>query len=314
MPLRVPEPMMASLATHLPTGAGWSYEVKWDGYRTLAAKEGPRVTLYSRNLKDVTKQYAGIAHAAARIPVTSMILDGELVAVDAEGRPSFQALHHQAAHTLVYYVFDLLHLDGRDLIRQPLTVRRAGLTRLTLPYPILASDPLPGAAAKIEREVRRLGLEGIVAKRSDSVYQPGKRSTTWVKVKFEQRQEFVIGGFTEDGDWVDALVIGYYEGRRLMAAGKVRAGLTPVTRRALRASLLPLRTSECPFANLPDSRSSHWGDGITAEDMDTIVWVKPRLVAEIAFTEGTRDGHLRHARFVGLRADKRPREVRREGR
>jgi bifunctional non-homologous end joining protein LigD len=305
--------MLATLVPVLPTGAGWSYEVKWDGYRTIAVKDGARVTLYSRNLKDATMQYRAIASAVGAINVKAAIFDGELVAVDAEGRPSFQALHHQAAHTLAYYVFDLLHLNGRDLLGVPLSDRRAALARLALRPPVLRSDPLPGTVAQIEHAVTGLGLEGVVAKRHDTKYEPGRRSRAWLKVKFARRQELVIGGFTEDGPRVDALVVGYYEGRKLLSAGKVRAGLTPPLRRELLALLQPLSTNRCPFANLPDVRSSHWGEGITAEQMDEIVWVKPQVVAEVTFTEWTRDAHLRHAAFAGLRTDKRAREVKREG-
>jgi bifunctional non-homologous end joining protein LigD len=304
--------MLASSAKDLPAGAGWSYEVKWDGYRTLAVKDGSRVTLYSRNLKDTTRQYPAIARAATSLHATTAVLDGELVAVDEHGRPSFQALHHQAAHSLAYYVFDLLHLNGRDFMVEPLERRRAALGDLPLPPPIFRSDPLPGTPEQVTEAVLRLGLEGLVAKVNRSTYEPGRRSDAWLKVKFQQRQEFVIGGFTPAGDWVDALVVGYYQARRLLAAGKVRAGLTPVLRRELRALLQPLRAKICPFANLPEARSSHWGEGITAEQMDQIVWVKPRLVAEVAFTEWTRDAHLRHAAFAGLRADKAARDVRRE--
>jgi bifunctional non-homologous end joining protein LigD len=253
--------MLALLAATLPTGDGWSYEVKWDGYRTLAVRERARVALYSRNLKDATKTYAAIARAVSTIPAASAIFDGELVAVDAEGLPSFQALHHQAAHHLAYYIFDVLHLNGVDLTGRRLAERRGILERVTLPSPIFRSDPLPGTPMQIEQAVRRLGLEGVVAKRVDSRYEAGKRTGAWVKVKFQRRQEFVIGGFTEDGDRIDALVVGYYEGRRLLAAGKVRAGLTPLSRRELRTRLLPLHTKTCPFANLPDVRSSHWGEG-----------------------------------------------------
>ncbi len=311
--LRPPKPMLATLVPTLPTGAGWSYEVKWDGYRTIAVKDGLRVTLYSRNLKDATRQYPAIARAVGAIGAKAAILDGELVAVDAEGRPSFQALHHQSAHTLAYYVFDLLHLNGRDLTGAPFWERRAVLARLTLQSPVLRSDPLPGTVPQIEHAVAGLGLEGVVAKRTDSTYALGRRSRAWVKVKFARRQEFVIGGFTEDGNRIDALVVGYYEGHTLLSAGKVRAGLRPALRRELLALLRPFSTNTCPFANLPDVRSSHWGEGITADQMDEIVWVKPQVVVEIAFTEWTRDAHLRHAAFEGLRTDKRAREVKREG-
>ncbi|HEV3139288.1 MAG TPA: hypothetical protein VGY57_02165 [Vicinamibacterales bacterium] len=332
MTLRPPKPMLATLAEKVPTGTGWAYEVKWDGYRTLAVKDGSRAALYSRNLKDFTRTYPPIAAAIARLSVSSAVIDGELVAIDADGRPSFQALHHSAAHALVYYVFDVLHLDGRDLMRAPLRDRRAALATITLPPPVLRSDPLPGTAAHIEQAVRNLGLEGLVAKRVDSLYEPGRRSAAWIKVKFQLRQEFVVGGFTE-GDSpgiVDALVIGYYEGRDLLSAGKVRAGLTPPLRCQLFALLKPLRQKRCPFANLPDAKSAssapraqpsarssraarrNWGEGITAEDMDTIVWSEPKTVVQVAFTEWTRDGHLRHAQFLGVRTDVSPLDVRRE--
>jgi bifunctional non-homologous end joining protein LigD len=304
--------MLATLGPTLPTAPGWSYEVKWDGYRTIAVKDGVRVTLYSRNLKDATTQYPAITRGVGAIGTKAAILDGELVAVDAQGRPSFQALHHQVAHTLAYYVFDLLHLDGRDLMGAPLSERRLALARLPLPSPVLRSDPLPGTVPQIEHAVTSLGLEGVVAKRTDSKYETGRRSLAWVKVKFARRQEFVIGGFTQDGNRVDALVVGYYEGRKLLSAGRVRAGLTPPLRRELLAVLRPFSTNTCPFANLPDVHSSHWGEGITAEQMDEIVWVKPQVVVEIAFTEWSRDAHLRHAAFCGLRTDKRARAVKRE--
>jgi bifunctional non-homologous end joining protein LigD len=304
--------MLATPANHLPSGKNWSYEVKWDGYRTIAVINNGRVTLYSRNLKDATKLYAPIARALTTMPVQSAILDGELVALDADGRPSFQALHHQEAHALAYYVFDLLHDGQRDLIGEPLRVRRTALDSVTLSAPVFRSEPLAGEPAHIEEAVQQLGLEGIVAKRIDSRYEPGRRSNAWVKVRFNKRQEFVVGGFTDDNDWVDALVVGYYDGNRLVAAGKVRAGLNPVMRRELYRKLLPLKSKTCPFANLPNARSSHWGEGITAEQMLEIVWLKPQVVAEIAFTEWTRDRSLRHARFVSLRTDKDPRDVRRE--
>lgn len=304
--------MLATLAATIPAGKGWAYEVKWDGYRTLAVKDRARVALYSRNLKDFTRTYASITAAVANVSAASAILDGEIVAIDGEGRPSFQALHHSDAHTLVYYVFDLLHFEGCDLTREPLRVRRAALAGLALTPPILRSDPLPGTPAQIETAVRALGLEGLVAKRLDSRYEPGRRSAAWIKVKFQLRQEFVVGGFTDDGGRVDALVVGYYDGKDLLSAGKVRAGLTPPLRRQLFDALARLRQKRCPFANLPDSGSSHWGEGITAEDMETIAWVKPTTVVQVAFTEWTRDGHLRHASFLGVRDDVTARDVRRE--
>ena len=164
----------------------------------------------------------------------------------------------------------------------------------------------------IERAVRRLNLEGVVAKRRESTYEPGRRSGAWVKVKFSARQEFVIGGYKPGGGPFDSLLVGYYDGPRLMFAGKVRNGFTPALRARLFNQLAPLAAARCPFANLPSSRTSHWGEGITAEEMTQLRWLKPITVAEVAFTEWTRDGHLRHSAFVALRDDKAPREVRRE--
>jgi bifunctional non-homologous end joining protein LigD len=304
-----PKPMLATLASKIPTGAGWSYEVKWDGYRTIAVKDRERVALYSRNLKDFTKTYASISAAVARIPTTSVMLDGEVVAIDEDGRPSFQALHHSTPHALAYYVFDVLHVNGRDLLGAPLAERRAALSRLTLGPPVLRSDPLPGTPSQIEHAVRSLGLEGLVAKRVDSRYEPGRRSAAWIKVKFQLRQEFVVGGFTGG---IDALVVGYYDAGKLLSAGKVRAGLTPRLRRELFDALKPLQQKRCPFANLPDAKTSHWGEGITADDMETITWLKPTTVVQVAFTEWSRDGRLRHAALLGVRDDVAARDVRRE--
>jgi bifunctional non-homologous end joining protein LigD len=308
--------MMATRAASLPDGSEWSYEVKWDGYRAQAIKSGEQVALASRNLKDITRQFPAIAAAAGRIPVQSAILDGEIVALDADGRPSFQALHHWSFEglSLVYYVFDLLHLNGRDLTKQPLDERRAALRKVVDgAAPLLLSEPLPGRPQDITEAVRRLGLEGVVAKKRRSTYTPGRRSDAWIKVRFARRQELVIGGYKPTATAFDSLLVGYYEGRKLMCAGKVRNGFTPALRAQLFDAMRPLETPRCRFANLPSSRSSHWGEGITLEEMSVVHWVKPVLVAEVSFAEWTRDGSLRHAAFIGLRDDKPARSVVREG-
>src|SRR5688572_17552199 len=266
--------MLATSASKLPRGDEWTYEVKWDGYRTLAWKHGTRVKLLSRNLKDATAVYPSVARAIGQLGADAALLDGEIVAVDEAGRPSFQALHHQAAHAIVYYAFDLLHLNGRDLTRLPLDERRAALGPVIEHTHVLRSDPLPGTPEQIEAAVRGLQLEGIVAKRRRSKYEPGRRSPSWVKVKFNRRQEFVIGGFKPNADSFESVLVGYYDGRRLLYASKVRAGLTPHARAEILRRITPDLVTLCPFANLPIERSGHWGEGITAEDMATLKWVK----------------------------------------
>jgi DNA ligase D-like protein (predicted ligase) len=306
--------MMAVSAKTLPTGPDWSYEVKWDGYRAQAIKDGGAVSLASRNLKNITRQYPAIAAAAAGVNAKSAIVDGEIVALDADGRPSFQALHHStlAGLSIVFYAFDLLHLDGRDLTRAPLDERRAALAAVVAGSSVLASDPLPGTAREIAVAVRELGLEGVVAKRRRSTYIAGRRSDSWVKVRFAQHQEFVLGGYKPGGANFDSLLVGYYDGRKLLFAAKVRSGFTPLVRAQLFDKVQRLETARCPFANLPSARSGHWGEGISADEMKELVWLKPQLVAEVSFTEWTRAGSLRHASFLGPRDDKRARDVHRD--
>jgi bifunctional non-homologous end joining protein LigD len=307
--------MLALIATEMPVGPVWSYEVKWDGYRALLYKRGTSVSLVSRRDADLTKTYPAIVEAARTLPAREAVLDGEIVALDDNGQPSFQALQHRSVagtFAIAYYAFDVLEVDGESLVALPLQERRERLGVVVRGTAILLSEPLPGSPAEIARTVRQFGLEGVVAKRIDSRYEAGQRSGAWVKVKFQQRQEFVIGGFRPDGGSVDALVVGYYEGRKLLAAGKVRAGLTPRLRTELFSALDAMVAPKCPFANLPSAKTGRWGEGITAEDMATFTWVKPQLVAEIAYTEWTAAGSLRHASFVGLRTDKAPSKVRRE--
>jgi bifunctional non-homologous end joining protein LigD len=309
---------MAALAVkRLPEGDEWLYELKWDGYRALLIKDGEDVQVRSRNDKDLTAMYPGIAAAGRRQKIKQIVLDGELVALGEDGRPSFQALQHRSSHQkhhIVFYAFDVLYADGRDLTGEPLEVRRTRLAALASTDAVLRlSQDLPGSAADIVKALRAAGIEGVIAKRRDSTYQPGERSNDWVKLKLERQQEFVIGGYRPDGaSGLDALLVGFYEGKELRFAGKVRAALVPHVRRELLGQLKPLQVHDCPFANLPDTDVGRWGGGITADQMREMHWTKPQLVAQIRFVEWTAENRLRHAAFLGLRLDKSAREVRRE--
>jgi bifunctional non-homologous end joining protein LigD len=307
--------MLAVLGDRLPVGPEWSYEVKWDGYRAFLIKTGASVHFRSRRDADLTASYPSLVGAGRLLRASEVILDGEIVALDRDGHPSFQALQHRrtpGTFVIAYYAFDILSLNGRSLTDRPLAERRDALRHVVSGSHILLSEPLAGTPAQLEALVRRYGLEGIVAKRLDSRYEAGLRTGAWTKVKFSPRQEFVVGGFRADGEMVDALVVGYYEGRTLRAAGKVRNGLTPTLRRDLFTVLQSRIVSRCPFANLPTAKRGRWGEGITAEDMPTLTWVRPQIVCEIAFTEWTAAGNLRHASFVGLRDDTDPGRIRRE--
>ena len=309
-------PMTAKVVQQLPEGPEWIYEVKLDGYRAMLLKDGARVELRSRNDKDFSRTYPSVAAAARAIHADRALIDGEVVAVDAHGRPSFQALQNRGAHaghSIVFYAFDLLHLDGRDLTGLPLEQRQAQLAPVVAGSGLLVSLPLDGTAAQVTAAVRQLGLEGVVAKRRRSIYSAGLRVDAWVKLKLDRQQEFVVGGYRPGPHGVDALLVGVYEGRELRFTGKVRAGFTPHSRRDVHALVKPLHTAACPFSNLPSSRTSHWGGGVTAEQMNEMQWLRPTLVAQIRFVERTLDGHLRHAAFLGMRHDKKARDVIWEG-
>ena len=308
--------MAAELVDRLPEGDDWMYEVKLDGYRALLVKNGDQVQLRSRNDKDLAHAYPEIHAAGRRLQAQSAVVDGEVVAVDAQGHPSFQALQHRSAHpghAVVFYAFDLLHLDGESLAARPLKERRARLPGVIGGSGLLLSDPLPGSAVQVAEAVRSLGLEGVIAKKWSSRYVPGQRGGTWLKLKLDKQQEFVVGGYRPGPNGIDALLVGFYEGRSLRFAGKVRAGFTPHVRREVFAAVTPLHADRCPFVDLPNAKPSRWGGGVTAEQMQEMRWLAPRLVAQVRFVEWTSDSHLRHASFLGLRTDKAARDIRRIG-
>jgi bifunctional non-homologous end joining protein LigD len=309
-------PMKATPVEELPAGDEWIYEVKWDGYRVEAIKAGDDVQLRSLKDRPLNTDFPTVRDAVAAMSAETAIIDGEVVAVNAQGKPSFQMLQNRGSRgrdwQIVYYAFDLLHLDGRDLQREPLEKRKAELKRVIAGSPVLYSAELNGAPDEVIESITNAGLEGIVAKRRDSRYQPNGRTSSWLKLRLGLAQEFVVGGYNPDRALFQSLLVGYYEKKKLIFAGKVRQGFNPASRRALIETLTPLLTEKCPFANLPSSKKSHFGEGVTAEDMKKLKWLKPKLVAQVRFAEWTSYGLLRHATFLGLRDDKDAREVARE--
>jgi bifunctional non-homologous end joining protein LigD len=314
--LKFIEPMKATATETLPSGDEWLYEVKWDGYRALALKDSSGVRLLSLKNKSFNTDFPDVVRAVGTVSARWVILDGEVVAVNAQGCPSFQKLQNRASlgreWQIVYYAFDLLHVDGEDLLQQPLVTRKARLREVLRGSDVRYNAELLGEADAIVRSIEEAGLEGVIAKRKASKYQPKTRSPDWRKLKLGHTQEFVIGGYNPDGSSFQSLLVGYYEGAKLMFAGKVRQGFNPTSRRKLFETLSPLAATKCPFANLPSSKKSHFGEGVTAEDMKKLRWLKPQLVAQVQFAEWTNYGLLRHATFLGLRDDKQPREVTRD--
>ena len=315
-PPRFVPPMKATAVAELPQGDEWIYEVKWDGYRALALKYGDHSRLISLKEKDLTADFPSVANDVQSVRAGTIVVDGEIVAVDSRGCPSFQALQNRASigrdWRIVYYAFDLLNLEGQDWTEKPLHQRKQKLREVLEDSQLLYNANLSGSPAAIMRTIKSAGLEGVVAKKRDSVYRAGTRVTSWLKFKISKSQEFVIGGYKPDAGSFQSILVGYYESKKLVFAGKVRQGFNPRIRSKLLQSMRPLLSQKCPFSNLPSSRKSHFGEGITSDEMKELCWLKPQLVAQVSFTEWTNYALLRHATFEGLRDDKEPRAIVRE--
>jgi DNA ligase D-like protein (predicted ligase) len=274
------------------------------------------VSLRSRNDNDFNVRYPAVVKALAKLP-DNTVIDGEIVAFDHEGRPSFNALQNygSAPAPVVFYVFDVLVLSGKDLRREPLQKRRELLEKKVLPRlpePVRYSAPLDAELPVLIQSVKAHGFEGLVAKRRNSPYEAGLRSGAWMKMRVNRGQEFVIGGYTRGTKTFDALIFGYFEGDKLIYVARTRNGFTPVTRAQLFRKFKGLEISECPSANLPEARSGRWGQGLTKAKMAECQWLKPVLVGQFEILEWTGDNHLRHSKFVGLREDKKAKDVVRE--
>jgi bifunctional non-homologous end joining protein LigD len=244
------------------------------------------------------------------------VIDGEIIALDDLGRPSFNALQNGSSIApLIFYAFDVMILAGRDVMNETLTVRRELLRSRALAdlgEPIPESPELEASLSDLIYSVKAHGLEGLVAKKRDSRYEPGQRSA-WQKMRINRGQPFVIAGYTPVPASFDTVVFGYYDAGKLMYAGRTRNGFTPASRSQLFKRFDGLTLTECPFANLPEVRGGRWGEGLTAEKMKECRWLKPVLVGQFEFVEWTPGAHLRHSRFVGLRDGVNPLGVVRKG-
>ncbi len=313
-PARLPKKLAVELATlvdAVPAGDEWVHEIKFDGYRMLCRVARDEARFISRNGRDWSARFPEMAETASDLNVDQAVLDGEVVALGPEGTTSFEALQQvfQAGRTseLIYYVFDVLHLNGHDLTGVPIELRKDVLQRvIQSAHPsIRYSDFIRGSGREVIEQACRLHLEGVVSKRRGSLYHPG-RGLDWLKVKCSKREEFVIGGFTKPSgtrSHFGALLLGYYDrAQKLIYAGRVGTGFNARTLAELHAKLVKLVRASSPYSNFSG----------TSGDAKDAIWVTPKLVAEIQFSNWTKDRLLRHPSFQGLREDKPAGKVRHE--
>jgi bifunctional non-homologous end joining protein LigD len=302
------KPMLARSVDELPSGKNWIYELKLDGYRAVVMKKRGAVTIFSRRGNNLNTKFSPLVRAFSFLPEET-IVDGELVVLDVQGKPSFSALQHSqfTPASLHFYVFDLIVFEGRDLRKLALADRRVlleGKLLRGMRDPIRLSTVFETTPKQLISAAKKAGLEGVIGKRTDSKYESGERSGAWVKYKTNKGQELVIGGYKPGTNGFEYLLVGYYEGKDLIFIAKIRNGFTPALRRDVAKHFVGLKTSQCPFANLPEPAGARRGEAITAEVMKKIQWLRPKLVAQIEFTEWTKGNHLRHSKFVALRDDK----------
>ena len=315
------EPMKARLVDEPPKHGDWLYELKFDGIRAMAIKNDRTASLISRNGNKLDARFPEIVEAVKNLPVRGGVLDGEVVALDEDGRSSFQLLQGLEMEgrkaPLRFYVFDLLQLDGKSLLGLPLEQRKQVLAKIceNVGDPIRYSGEISGDVKSLLAEVKRRGLEGLIGKQRNSVYEPGRRSGAWIKLKCVNEQEFVIGGYTPPAGsrkYFGAILVGYYEIGKLRFAGKVGSGFTEKSLSMLHKKFRGEEQDDCPFVDLPSKQGGEWVQGITPSMMKKMHWVNPKFVAEIKFAEWTRDQKLRQPVFLGMREDKAATEVKRE--
>ena len=303
-------PQLATLTSKPPEGMGWFHELKFDGYRMICHLSRKQVKFWSRNAKDWSHKFPTVAKAIKELPVSTAILDGEIVAVDSQGRASFQKLQQtigKSGGTFTFHIFDLLYLDGFSLTGVKLKERKAILAELLASAdeksPLRYSDHVEGNGLQFFKQACAYKIEGVVSKQADSLYE-STRSKSWLKIKCIMRQEFVITGYLPSDKGFPgfgALLLGVYEKGTLIYAGRVGTGFTIKQRLDLKEKLDRFIKASPPFAKLPKDPAFR-----------KAVWTTPKLVGEVAFTEWTSDGFIRHPSFQGLRLDKKPSEVVRE--
>ncbi len=307
------QPMLATLVDKPKNESGWLYEVKWDGFRSIAYLDRGSVELRSRNNKDFNKKFYPI-HDALRHWKINVVVDGEIIVMNKDGKPDFNALQtwrSEADGLLVYYLFDILWLEGYDLMNVPLADRK-NILRQVIPVheSIRVSEAFDTSATDFFALTDKLGLEGIVAKKKHSVYKPETRSRDWLKIKTERHQEVVIAGYTKNENSAkkfSALLLGVYEGKELVFIGPVGTGFTVKMQEDLLKKMKPLETKECPFEEIPDyNKPSRFRPD---PPKASVKWLKPELVAEISYRSIGGEGGLRHPSFRGLREDKKAKDV-----
>jgi len=316
------DPMKPRLVKDPPAAGDWIYELKFDGIRLIVVEIGKKVSLLSRNKNELAGRFPEIVEAIKNLPARECVIDGEVVALDEEGRSSFQLLQAREMEgrqsPVYFYAFDLLQLDGKSLTSLPLEARKSILEQLCADArePIRYSGNIGGDANALLDEVKRRGLEGIIGKQRNSIYEQGRRSGAWIKLKCVNEQEFVIGGYTPpqgSRKHFGAVLVGYYKEKKLVFAGKVGTGFTVKSLSMLHKKFRAQERSDCPFVDLPSKQNGEWVPGITPSMMRKMHWLNPVFVCEIKFAEWTRDGKLRAPVFLGLREDKKPSDVIREG-
>lgn len=307
------QPMLATLVDTIPKGRGWLYEVKWDGYRALAYCQKKRVNLISRNDKSFNRKFYPLVADLEKLNLNA-VLDGEIVVLKESGVPSFEGLQNwrsEADGELIFYVFDVLWLNGNSLLHLPLIKRKAALKKI-LPSEgaIRESESFHENPKRLLEILESYGLEGVIAKRVDSIYTPGLRGLDWLKIKVKKRHEVVIGGYTyneKSPKLFSALLVGVFEKGKFFYMGKIGTGFNRQMQQDLMAMFKPLTIRQCPFALEPDvNLPSRFRPN---PPIATVTWLSPKIVCEVSYAEITRDGLMRHASFEGIREDKKARQV-----